>query len=179
DAYEFSWAHSFQEYVEKNDKPFPDWNKVLSERPPLLQFWYRQSPYPLTAVEFHDDHLTPGLVTQDDPPFTQSGMIQVELDARGRLIHFEALPEQKLVPANWALAALFLVPWIGGPLLARRNLAQGRGDRRGALRLAVFVFFVQMAMWLCRSHFNASIGLLGMFILAVCTSVFYGVAGGV
>jgi serine/threonine-protein kinase len=36
-----------------------------------------------------------------------------------------------------------------------------------------------MAMWLCRAHFNASVGELGMFILAVATSVFYGVAGGV
>jgi len=51
-------------------------------------------------------------------------------------------------------------------------LRDNRGDRRGALRLAVFVFWVQMALWLCRGHFTASIGTFAMFLLAVCTSVF-------
>jgi predicted Ser/Thr protein kinase len=70
------------------------------------------------------------------------------------------------------LAALALVFLGGAALLARRNLRDNRGDRRGALRLAVFVFWVQMALWLCRGHFTASIGTFGIFLLAVCTSVF-------
>jgi serine/threonine-protein kinase len=70
------------------------------------------------------------------------------------------------------MAALALVFLGGAALLARRNLRDNRGDRRGALRLAVFVFWVQMALWLCRGHFTASIGTFGMFLLAVCTSVF-------
>ena len=61
-----------------------------------------------------------------------------------------------------------------GAWLARRNLAQGRGDRRGALRLAVFIFAVQMAIWLTRSHLTASAGTLGMFFVALATAVFYG-----
>jgi len=72
-----------------------------------------------------------------------------------------------LIPAAPALVFLG-----GAALLARRNLRDNRGDRRGALRLAVFVFWVQMALWLCRGHFTASIGTFGMFLLAVCTSVF-------
>ena len=67
------------------------------------------------------------------------------------------------------LAVVFLG---GAALLARGNLRANRGDRRGALRLAVFIFWVQMALWICRGHFTASIGTFAMFLLAVCTSVF-------
>jgi hypothetical protein len=35
---------------------------VLAQKPPLLLFWYRCSREPLTALEFHDDLLTPGIV---------------------------------------------------------------------------------------------------------------------
>ena len=34
---------------------------------------------------------------------------------------------------------------------------------------------VLMAVWFCKVHLVGSIGLLAMFLLAVCTSVFYGV----
>jgi serine/threonine protein kinase len=43
---------------------------------------------------------------------------------------------------------LFLAILIGAVLLARYNIRQGRGDRRGALRLALFVFAVSMLNWL-------------------------------
>src|SRR4029078_6288527 len=61
------------------------------------------------------------------------------------------------------------------PLLARRNLVQGRGDRHGALRLAAFIFCVQIVLWLCRGHFGGLEGTVGTFILVICTGVFYGV----
>jgi hypothetical protein len=34
---------------------------------------------------------------------------------------------------------------------------------------------VLMAVWLCKVHLVGSIGLLAMFLIAVCTSAFYGV----
>jgi len=64
---------------------------------------------------------------------------------------------------------------VGAALLARRNLAQQRGDRRGAFRLAFFIFCVQMLLWLTRGHLAASFGTFGSFLVALCTSVFYGV----
>jgi len=67
-----------------------------------------------------------------------------------------------------------IVVCLGAALLARRNLAQQRGDRRGAFRLAFFFFCVQMLLWLTRGHLVASAGTFGMFLLALCTSVFYG-----
>ncbi|MGA3040139.1 MAG: serine/threonine-protein kinase [Bryobacteraceae bacterium] len=72
------------------------------------------------------------------------------------------------------LGILLLVVCLGAALLARRNLAQQRGDRRGAFRLAALVFSVQMLLWLARGHLALSFGTFGTFLLALCTSVFYG-----
>ena len=68
-----------------------------------------------------------------------------------------------------AVTICTITPW-----LARKNLARGRGDRRGAFRLACFLFCAHMAMWLTRGHMTFSIGTFGMFMVAVCTSVFGG-----
>jgi hypothetical protein len=198
----------------------------------------------------------------NDPPFTQSGMINLETDARGRLLYLEAIPEQELEPAKethapdwnalfaaadldpskfqpaeplrtwlatsdtraawtgkwpesdrplrveaaslrgkpvafglispwtpanreaggnsttreWILIALLLVIFIAATLLAIRNYRQNNGDRRGAWKLAVFIFSVEMVTWLFRGHFVASDGLMMPFIMALCSATFYGLA---
>ena len=68
--------------------------------------------------------------------------------------------------------ALLAAILVGAPLVARMNLSRGRGDTRGALRVAAFIFVVHLAIWLCRSHVIGSLGTLGMFLLALCTSTF-------
>jgi serine/threonine-protein kinase len=73
------------------------------------------------------------------------------------------------------LATVLVVICFGAGVLARRNLKQQRGDRRGAFRLAVFFTCMQLALWLARGHFTVSFGTFGVFILAMCTSIFYGV----
>jgi len=61
---------------------------------------------------------------------------------------------------------------VGAIFLARRNYRQGRGDRIGALRLAAVIFALEMALFLCRTHF-ASVGdSLGLLIIAVSTGLF-------
>lgn len=106
-AYDFSFDWSFQQYVEKNDKPKPRWNEIITGSPALLCFWYRQSPDYLYATDFVDQELTPGIVTTDDPPRTLSGMIYVDLDYKGRLIYLEAITPQldehpqPAKPADW------------------------------------------------------------------------------
>jgi predicted Ser/Thr protein kinase len=265
DAYGFDWDREYFEHVKGKDKPTPHWNEVLSQRPSVLRFWYRQSDDPMTGEEFHSDLLTPGIVTDDAPAPITSGMIGLTLDAEGRLFEFQAVPPQVQEPAkqtppmDWSVlftaagldaskfqptepvwtwlgtsdsrmawrgtwpgstrplrieaAALrgrpvafkLVGPWtkpgrmpskdnspgrdqvallffsfliilmcVGAPMLARRNLVQGRGDRRGAFRLAAFIFCVQMALWISQGHFVASLGTFAMFLLALCTSVFYG-----
>jgi serine/threonine-protein kinase len=62
---------------------------------------------------------------------------------------------------------------IGTFLLMRRNVKTGGGDEAGAARLAAWVGFGQMGLWLFRSHLNASFGTFGMFLVALATAIFY------
>jgi len=94
-ASDMYYQGDFQEYVEKNDKPRPNWDTVLAARPSLLSFWYRQSPDDMMAEGFRDQLMNPGIVTRDDPPQVLSGMINVELDPQGQLTYFQAIPAQK------------------------------------------------------------------------------------
>ena len=41
---------------------------------------------------------------------------------------------------------------IVGVLLARKNLSDGRGDRKGALRLAIYTFSALMINWIFLAH---------------------------
>src|SRR5262249_38398832 len=80
----------------------PDWNAILSGRPSLFKFWYRQSPEYMFAEGFRDQLLNPGIVTSNEPPTTLSEMIALELDPQGRLTRFEAIPPQKMDAATAA-----------------------------------------------------------------------------
>lgn len=264
EAYSFYWDERFIDHVHETDKPVPRWDAVLSQRPSPLGFWYRRSSEPLTALAFHTDLLTPGIVGRDDPPPIVSGMTQIEMDHAGRLTFFETIPAQHqegpvaAAPVDWTplfrlagldqaqfkaadsvwtwlanpdtrvawtgvwpesgrplrieaaafggrpVAFMLLGPWqrptrmpqespprenalalllfaivlfilAGAGLLARANLRSGRGDRKGATRLAACMTCVLLALWLFQAHLVASLGLLATFLIAVCTSVFYGV----
>ena len=50
----------------------------------------------------------------------------------------------------WSLILLTVL--FGGAWMARRNLRMGRGDRRGAARLAAAVVVLQLAMWALGAH---------------------------
>jgi serine/threonine-protein kinase len=103
-AFGLDFDTDFEESVENNDKPHPNWDAVLSGRPSLLRFWYRQSPQYMLAQGYQDQLLNPGIVVRDDPPTVLSGMIDVELDAQGNLIYFQAIPPQKENPTQAASA---------------------------------------------------------------------------
>jgi hypothetical protein len=263
-ATDFSYDTDFLNYAEKNDKPHPRWEEVLSGRPAPLQYWYRQSAQYMLATDFHNFLLIPGVVEDDDPAPILSGMINLALDPRGRLTFFQAIPSQveesgrpaqvvdwnvlfreagldaaQFQPAEpvWAslatsdtraawngiwpgsnrplhieAAALrgkpvffsLTGPWTrpermrpdppttpgrragnmlllgivlsvvaGAALLARRNYVRGRGDRRGASRLAYVAFVALIALWLCQGHiFPAPIVLLP-FALAISAALFF------
>ncbi len=93
-AFAFNFDTDFVNAVEK-EKTVPNWDQVLAGRPNPLEFWYRQSPKALFANEYSDFLLTPDILAEEDPPTTVSGMINVKLDATGRLIYFQAIPAQK------------------------------------------------------------------------------------
>ncbi len=225
------------------------WDRIARDRPSPLRFWYRSSPRPLVPSNYGST------VTPDDPPLDVPGMIAVELDTRGHLVRFAAVPprfDDTAVPASplaWtpALAAAGIDPaslrevppawsapvatdrsvawegtfagasgapvhveagawrgrvayfevipsWtprtpaaassadrianvvlivvlgtlvVGAALLARRNLRLGRGDRRGAFRLAAGVFAVGMTSWLFAADHVASLAEVGMLFEAI------------
>ena len=87
-------------YIEKTEKPHPDWNRILPGRSSLIQYWYRQSPRLMVPNDFRDVMLTPGIIEAWDPPLTISGMVRMELDPHGRLIYLEAIPPELETPAQ-------------------------------------------------------------------------------
>ncbi len=54
------------------------------------------------------------------------------------------------------LLSVFIIVMLGSALLALRNLRLGRGDRKGAFRLAVFVLSFGFLNWLFSAHHVAS-----------------------
>jgi hypothetical protein len=113
--------------------------------------------------------------------------IHVEAAAfRGKPIYFETIYpwdqplRQEQTPESggtrvltFLLIAIILVALVGSLMLARRNLRLGRGDRRGATRVAVVYFAAHMLVWVFVEHHN---GLprreLSLFFLHVATSLF-------
>lgn len=87
-VYKFSNDGAYQAYAEKQANPAAYRDQLARGQPPLIQFWYRQSPRPLVATG------TGGGVTPDDLAPVVSGMIRIDLDPQGRLLHLDAVPPQ-------------------------------------------------------------------------------------
>lgn len=254
-----SYDHDYLDFLDRNR---PNWDERLRGRPAVLRFAQRTSPETLLALEPKDNTLLPGMVDRDDPPPLRSGMMNIDIDMRGKLTSFEAIPPQvdkantgtkpydwnqlfdlagldqsqfkttepiwnslagsdaraawtgvwpgtnfplrveaasykgrpvffklvgdwtkptreqssdqtsqeKVRPTTLAIVSIFLL--IGAAALAYRNSRRGKSDVEGAIRLGVIAFVLQMALWICTAHFVASIGLVGLFVLAVAGSLF-------
>jgi predicted Ser/Thr protein kinase len=93
-AGQWYYQTEFTNYLQAHGGPRPDWAKILSQRPQLLAYGYRQSPVYLDPNGFQANSLTPGIVQFDDPPSIQSGMINLVVDAQGRLTYFQAIPKE-------------------------------------------------------------------------------------
>jgi hypothetical protein len=63
---------------------------------------------------------------------------------------------------------------VGAVVFARRNLLLGRGDRRGATRLAAFVSAVVAAVLLLEMHYVASTDLIVVLLRLACWALFAG-----
>jgi serine/threonine-protein kinase len=96
---------------------------------------------------------------------------------RGKPVYFELIgpwtrPErmQPYQPTSgeWVGAVigivLLLSVLVGGAVLARRNLRLGRGDRRGAFRLAAFVFAAWAVAWFFGAHHVLNVDELPLFL---------------
>jgi serine/threonine-protein kinase len=70
------------------------WRNPAAGDPPLVAFWYRESPSPLIAQR------TGNMQTSfTDPPFELPQMIRLRLGPDGKLRHLEAIPPQVEPPA--------------------------------------------------------------------------------
>ncbi len=242
-AYSFEIDHAFLEHARRESPSLEEREKRLRSQPGAFFFYYRQSPRLLIAAN------RDAVVTRADPPPDVSGMAEVVLDPRGRLLSFQAVPPRveepgerpepdwtplfqeaglepsgfQSVPPRWAApvdsdrkaawsgvyagdedvpvrveAAAYhgrpvwfavLLPWaeggrtggrsaatastpftdvglllvalaipLGGLLLVHRNLRLGRGDSRGAFRVAAFVFATYSLARICRADHVAAAG---------------------
>ncbi len=126
-----------------------------------------------------------------DGVFPERTDIPIHVEAasyRGKPVYFEIIvpwdrPSRQVeVPPTLQfriiqafVAVLLLLIALGAVLLAWRNLKLGRGDRRGAFRLAVFVFAMWMLNWAVNTH---HVPLLGpeweMLLLYMALGVFIG-----
>jgi tRNA A-37 threonylcarbamoyl transferase component Bud32 len=77
----------YVQWVRRAESQSP-WASIGDGTAPLLDFWYRTSPRPLTPLSPDWNPLW------NDPPLASSGMITVVVDDRGRLVEFVAMPPQ-------------------------------------------------------------------------------------
>lgn len=120
-------------------------------------------------------------------PAHPENKIHVEAAAfRGKFTYFETVypwdqPVRQTQPpesgrdraVTFILITVVIVALFGSALLARRNLKLGRGDRRGATRLAIFYFIVKMLVWLFGEHHNGLPGReFSLFFVHLSSAIF-------
>lgn len=89
-----------------------------------------------------------------------------------RMQDFQLSTEQRSM--LWIMFCLIFAILLGAMLVARYNFRQGRGDRRGAFRLALFVFTVRMLCWLFGASHVPTIGeVFSFFFLAVSQALLF------
>ncbi|HUE22002.1 MAG TPA: serine/threonine-protein kinase [Bryobacteraceae bacterium] len=270
----FGGDSSYLDYVERHDRSPDRWARLVREQPPVVHFWYRQSPrYMEPTVWFGAANigLSPSrTVSESNPALVDPGMILLEADLQGRLYSLETVPpeiedgvedgvensvddrREAASPPDWSSlfraagldparfsptpphltppspydaraawlgayagqplrslrieaaawrgrpsyfrivgpwtqrsstpssrpgdliwAGVFVVAVSGGAMLARRNSGLGRGDRRGAFRLAAFVFGNWMLLWLIGSNHLPNFAELQSLLTGVSASLMW------
>jgi serine/threonine-protein kinase len=258
-AHGFAYDGRYLAHIAEDDPSPSRWDRLAEDQPNPIAYWYRQSPRPI--VRYNQQ----GSPSYWDPPAVVPGMIRLQLDPRGRLRQFEAVPPELDESAETASApnwnplfreagldlALFtptepvwapsvyadhraawegeqadppharirveaaavrgrpvafriIRPWtqpryastpstipfgpvartvaltwffaamIGAAFVARRNLRLGRGDRKGAFRLALYMLCTWMLAWLFGTHHVAGLSEIGLLTtnLAVALYIF-------
>jgi len=87
------------------------------------------------------------------------------------------LPDQRTAgrrAADLIWIGIVLTLLFAGAWMARRNLRAGRGDRRGAARLAAAVVIVQLAMWVLGAHHVSSEEEFGILVTGLASAAVMG-----
>ncbi len=166
------------------DQPGPDWSIPFREAGLDLAHF---QPAPSTFVPLHAYDARAAWDGAD--PSHPELKTHVEAAAfRGKLIYFETVypwdqpMRQEQTPESGSdrvlipiLMVIFVVAFGGSALLARKNLQLGRGDRRGAARVALFYFTLRMLAGLFEDHHNGvPAHEFRMFLINLAFSVTFG-----
>lgn len=136
--------------------PAPDWATLFAEA--------RLDPARFTPVAprwtppFHSDTR---MAWEGRDPVRADVPVRIEAAAyRGRPVYFQTIGPwtraERAVPFQWTRGqaasnrlgvVLGLACFFGSIWLAHENVRQGRGDRRGAIRLGLLTFVVMVARW--------------------------------
>ncbi|MDQ2869792.1 MAG: serine/threonine protein kinase [Acidobacteriota bacterium] len=143
----------------------PDWGPLLAAAG-LDPAKLRPAPSRLAPRDFADRRA--GWET-DYPGTSIPARIEAAAD-RGRPVSFDvvlpwsepARAASRPAPlaarlADTTLFAVTLVAWIAGLVLARRNIHLKRGDRRGGLKIGIFLFVILVAEWLIRTDHTSNL----------------------
>ena len=145
--------------------PSPNWEALFTSAGLDTKRFTRVDPKWLSPMPFDARAEWAGSTTAE--PTTS---IQVVAAAyHGKPVYFETLgpwdqsaitqgvPDsvENIAEATFAIVALGVL--FGAALFSRRNIRSGRGDRKGAFRIAAAVFCIQMLWWIVRSHHVANI----------------------
>jgi len=94
-AFGFDDSAIYRNYLKGHpDLAAKRWRNPAAGLPPLVRFWYRESPQDLTGT--HEFDTIPDYF---NPPQEISGMIRLRTDPEGRLLDLDAVPPQKESPA--------------------------------------------------------------------------------
>ena len=75
--------------------------------------------------------------------------------------------------AKILIAFILFAPLLAAIFLARWNFVRGKGDRSGAMRLAIAMFSLHLVLWVFQAHY-ASVGdFVYLLALAISTSLFW------
>jgi predicted Ser/Thr protein kinase len=127
----FDYDNNFLAWLAQRETASLQRKTIPVGQPAAIRFWYRASTALMVPYSQVSD------VDLTDPPLTSRGMVRVDLDTRGRLLMFDAVPVAKMpvlaASVDWdrvfAAAGLDRSKFTEVPT---RVLARGVGDERRA-----------------------------------------------
>jgi serine/threonine-protein kinase len=94
-AWGFSYDNDYRNYLGRHPaEAAARWKNPSAGEPPLITFWYRESPSPAPAERNLNVQ-----VSYIDPALERPGMIRLRLDPGGKLTQLETVPAQVEAPA--------------------------------------------------------------------------------
>jgi serine/threonine-protein kinase len=155
---------TYQDYLNTHpDLAARRWRNPTAGFPPLVRFWYRESPQDLVGI-----YSLNTFASYMDPPLEHSGMIRLRTGREGRLLDLEVVPPQKEPPApapvfDWnrlfAAAGLDLAKWQpAGPEWTPLANWDARAAWTGADPVTGSALRIEAAAWRGRPVFFRVIG---------------------